>query len=57
VLASQGDPREVITDPRSSYFGIVVGERALVPGPDAAVGKIRFDDWFGQLAAAPNGAA
>jgi uncharacterized protein YbjT (DUF2867 family) len=31
-LSASGDPREVITDPDAAYFGIKLGERALLPG-------------------------
>jgi uncharacterized protein YbjT (DUF2867 family) len=31
-LSASGDPREVITDPDAAYFGMKLGERALLPG-------------------------
>jgi uncharacterized protein YbjT (DUF2867 family) len=31
-LSAIGDPREVITDPDAAYFGMKLGERALLPG-------------------------
>jgi uncharacterized protein YbjT (DUF2867 family) len=40
------DPREVVADPRVRYFGAALGERTLVPGEDAALGEIGFDDWL-----------
>ena len=51
-LAASGDPREVVTDPNASYFGITPGERTLMPGPDALVGETRLEDWLKELAAA-----
>jgi uncharacterized protein YbjT (DUF2867 family) len=51
VLAAKGDPREVVADPQAGYFRIAVEERTLVPGPDAMLGEVRFEDWFGQAAA------
>ncbi|MFI6394864.1 SDR family oxidoreductase [Nonomuraea sp. NPDC050547] len=46
ALAAWGDPREVVTDPRARYFGSVPGERTLVPGDDAVLGRIRYRDWL-----------
>jgi uncharacterized protein YbjT (DUF2867 family) len=45
VLKARNDPRQVITDPDARYFGIAPGERTLLPGDDARIGEIRFDDW------------
>jgi uncharacterized protein YbjT (DUF2867 family) len=47
-LGVRNDPRTVVPDPRAGYYGVEVDERALVPGIDAAVAKIRFDDWLQQ---------
>jgi uncharacterized protein YbjT (DUF2867 family) len=47
-LAANGDPREVVTDEQAPYYGVRVSERALVPGPDAELGKITFDIWLTQ---------
>ena len=57
VLDAKGDPREVLTDPQARYFGAPLAERTLVPGPDAALGEIRFDDWLRQSVAAAPAAA
>jgi uncharacterized protein YbjT (DUF2867 family) len=46
VLKARNDPREVITDPNARYYGISPGERTLLPGDGARLGKIRFDDWL-----------
>ena len=48
VLAAQNDPREVIADPQARYFGAALSERSLVPGDQAELGEIRFDDWLRQ---------
>jgi uncharacterized protein YbjT (DUF2867 family) len=45
-LAARKDPREVISDPHGSYYGIAVSERTLVPNDDARLGKTRFEDWL-----------
>jgi uncharacterized protein YbjT (DUF2867 family) len=45
-LAARQDPRVVIADPHARYFGAELGERSLVPGADARLGEIRFEDWL-----------
>ena len=50
-LAAKGDPREVITDPEARYFGAVLRERTLLPGPRAMLAPTRFEDWIAQPAA------
>jgi uncharacterized protein YbjT (DUF2867 family) len=47
-LAARQDPRVVIADPHAHYFGTELGERTLVPGADARLGEIRFEDWLGK---------
>jgi uncharacterized protein YbjT (DUF2867 family) len=44
-LSATGDPRQVITDPGAAYFGIMPGERTLLPGGDAHIADARFEDW------------
>ena len=51
-LRARNDPREVVADPRAGYYGLEVDERTLVPGTDARLGEIRFEDWLGQPALA-----
>jgi len=46
-LSVRGDPREVVADPQTRYFGAALGERTLLPGEDPALGEIRFVDWLG----------
>ena len=46
VLGAQNDPREVIADLHARYFGAALSERSLVPGDQAELGEIRFDDWL-----------
>jgi uncharacterized protein YbjT (DUF2867 family) len=46
ALAFRGDPREVITDPEATYFGGRPGSDTLVPGPDATIGAITFQEWL-----------
>jgi uncharacterized protein YbjT (DUF2867 family) len=49
-LAARQDPRVVIADPQARYFGTEMDERTLVPGADARLGEIRFEDWLGKSA-------
>jgi uncharacterized protein YbjT (DUF2867 family) len=54
-LAARKDPREVIADPNARYFGMVVGERALLPDKDARLGGTHFEDWLSRAtSSAPN---
>jgi uncharacterized protein YbjT (DUF2867 family)/nitrite reductase/ring-hydroxylating ferredoxin subunit len=50
VLGAHNDMREVIGDPHARYFGTELGERSLVPGDEADLGEIRFDQWRGRAA-------
>jgi uncharacterized protein YbjT (DUF2867 family) len=47
-LGARQDPRVVIADPHARYFGTEMGERTLVPGADARLGEIRFEEWLGK---------
>jgi hypothetical protein len=46
----------VVADERAGYFGVEVDERTLVPGDDARLGEIRFQDWLTQTATAAGAA-
>jgi uncharacterized protein YbjT (DUF2867 family) len=46
---SADDPREIVVDPDSQYFGTKLAETSLVPGADAQLGDVRFEDWLGAL--------
>lgn len=46
VLVFDGDGRDVVVDDSAKYFGVDVGERALVPTGDARLGKIHFKSWL-----------
>jgi uncharacterized protein YbjT (DUF2867 family)/nitrite reductase/ring-hydroxylating ferredoxin subunit len=50
VLGARNDPREVIADPHAHYFGTELNERSLVPGDEAELGEILFDEWLGRTA-------
>ena len=49
-LSARHDSREVVADPHARYFGAELAERTLVPGPDAKLGEIRFEDWLNRAA-------
>jgi uncharacterized protein YbjT (DUF2867 family) len=51
-LKERKDPREVITDPDATYFGINPSERTLLPADDARLGTIRLGDWLREHAGA-----
>jgi uncharacterized protein YbjT (DUF2867 family) len=51
-LSARNDPRTVVADPHARYFGAELGERTLVPGDGARLGKTRFEDWLSQPATA-----
>ena len=45
-LAAQGDPRQVVADPRAPYFGEVIDDGSIVPGPAVTIFATRFADWL-----------
>lgn len=45
-LQSMGDPRQVVADPQARYFGAVLEQDTLVPGPGARLGTVKVDDWL-----------
>ena len=47
-LKARQDPREVVADPQSRYFGALLSERTLVPADGARLGEIRFQEWLAQ---------
>jgi hypothetical protein len=49
-LSARNDPRHVVADPHARYFGAQLSERTLIPGDDARLGGIRFQEWLGQPA-------
>src|ERR1700731_1983798 len=44
-LAAHKDPREVVADPNTRYYGVELSERTLLPGDGARLGETRFADW------------
>lgn len=46
VLQARQDPREVVSDPGATYFGSPLEGNALIPGPDARIGKVSLAQWL-----------
>ncbi len=47
-LEARDDPRDVIADPDTRYFGARLDERTLVPDGDASLAETHFEDWLNQ---------
>lgn len=47
-LSAAHDPRIVITDPASTYFGVVLDETSLVPAGPARLATTAFDTFLGR---------
>ena len=47
-LSSQGDPREVVTDPNARYFNALLQDGELLPGKEATIFETRFEEWLNQ---------
>jgi uncharacterized protein YbjT (DUF2867 family) len=45
-MKAQGDAREIVVDPKATYFGGTVEETSLVPLGEARRGSIALDDWL-----------
>ena len=45
-LLAKGDPRTVVADPESRYFGAALQERTLLPTNAVHLGETRFDEWL-----------
>ena len=52
VLDHDKDPRQVVGDPETPYFGLKLDERSLMPGPGARLGATSFGCWLTQSPAA-----
>jgi uncharacterized protein YbjT (DUF2867 family) len=49
-LTATNDPRQVLADAHTPYFGLVLDDRSLVPGDNPHIGATRFDDWLNHFA-------
>ena len=52
-LGARDDPRSVMADPRSRYFGAELDDLTLVPGDGARLAPTRFEDWLSRPTAGP----
>jgi uncharacterized protein YbjT (DUF2867 family) len=48
VLVARQDPRPIMPDTHARYFGAELNDKSLVPGPDARIGSMTFEDWLRQ---------
>ncbi|MFS4091030.1 SDR family oxidoreductase [Streptomyces sp. AF1A] len=48
LLAARGRMREVVADAHAPFFGVVLGERTLLPGANARLGHTTFAQWLEQ---------
>jgi uncharacterized protein YbjT (DUF2867 family) len=46
VLTAYEDPRRVIADRRARYFGAELDDQSLLPGAEALIASLRFEDWL-----------
>lgn len=46
VFQARQDPREVVSDPGATYFGSPLEGNALIPGPNARIGKVSLAQWL-----------
>jgi len=46
IATAHEDGRQIVPDIHARYFGAELGERSLLPGPDARIATLRFDDWL-----------
>ncbi|MGN6127038.1 MAG: SDR family oxidoreductase [Humibacter sp.] len=46
AFAASGDQRTVIGDPDAPYFGTLLTGDELVPGPDAQLSSLTFEEWM-----------
>ena len=46
IATAYEDGRRVVADVHARYFGAELGERSLLPGPDACIARSTFDEWL-----------
>ena len=50
-LQKTGDGRKVVADAQARYFGALLEDDTLVPGPGPRLGEIGFETWFSRATA------
>lgn len=51
-LAAQEDRRTIVAEPEGLYFGSVIDDGSLTPGPNPRIGKVTLEDWLRAISAA-----
>jgi uncharacterized protein YbjT (DUF2867 family) len=46
IATAHEDGRTIVADVHARYFGAELEERSLLPGPEARIASLRFDDWL-----------
>lgn len=46
VATAYEDPRRIVADPHARYFGAELTDESLLPGPEARICAMRFEDWL-----------
>lgn len=46
VMTAFEDPRRIIADWHARYFGALLTDQSLLPGAEARIGTLRFEDWL-----------
>jgi len=46
VLTAYEDERQVVGDPHATYFGAELQDASLLPGREARIASLRFEDWL-----------
>lgn len=54
-LAAQEDPRTIVAEPHGLYFGSVIDDGSLTPGPNPRIGRITLEDWLRNAISADRG--
>jgi uncharacterized protein YbjT (DUF2867 family) len=48
AIAAKGDAREIIADEQAPYYGVLLNDQSLMPGPDCQIGRVGFAEWLSQ---------
>ena len=48
VMSARGDPHPIIADTQARYFGAVLNDKSLIPGPNARLSNKQFGEWLRQ---------
>jgi len=46
IAAAFEDSRWIVADVHARYSGAELEEKSLLPGPDARIGSLQFNDWL-----------